>query len=121
MKLIEELLSVFFQHQMKLKMYHFQTKSYGGHKASDAYLEKFANTFDKFLEVAQGIFGKVQTTQFKFSFMTVDDQSINNELDTYIKILKSLDNDLASYSELLNIRDELIGDAAQLKYLLTFK
>ena len=30
-------------HQIVLKLFHFQTTTYGAHKASDAYLEKYAD------------------------------------------------------------------------------
>lgn len=118
--LIEQLLTVFFQHQIKLKMYHFQTKKYGAHKASDSYLDKLASNFDKFMEVAQGAFGKVETNKININVITIDDNNIYEELDNYINILRKLDGSLKDYSELLNIRDELVADAIQLKYLLSF-
>ena len=46
-------------HQVVLKLFHFQTETYGSHKASDEYLEKYALIMDKFLEIAQGIYGKI--------------------------------------------------------------
>lgn len=35
-------------------MFHFQTKNYGAHKASDKYPEKFAVNFDRYVEVVHG-------------------------------------------------------------------
>lgn len=117
----EKLVRVFFKHQIQLKMFHFQTKKYGAHKASDTYLEEFANNFDKFMEVAQGAFGKLETQNMTFSFNMIDDNTIFEELDNFINLLRQLDAYLIRNSDLLNIRDEMIGNAQQLKYLLTFQ
>ena len=119
--IFEKLVRVFFKHQMQLKMFHFQTKNYGAHKASDSYLEEFANNFDKFMEVAQGTFGKLESQNMTFSFDTLNDNTITEELENFINLLKQLDAYLIRNSDLLNIRDEMVGNAQQLKYLLSFK
>ena len=119
--ILTDVLNIFFKHQIQLKMYHFQTKSYGAHKASDSYLDGFLDKFDRFMEVAQGAFGRVETKNISASIETVSDDSINLILDKFIKELRGFDTKFVGYSELLNIRDELIADAEQLKYLLTFK
>ncbi|QKF94652.1 hypothetical protein QKU48_gp1194 [Fadolivirus algeromassiliense] len=118
---LEKLLKVMFKHQLQLKMYHFQTNGYGAHKASDSYLEKFESNLDKFMEVAQGIFGKLDTKSISLNFDTLTDETITGELDNFTNLLRQLDTYMAKNTELLNIRDEMIGDAQQLKYLLTFK
>lgn len=119
-EIMQGLIIYFFEHQLTLKMYHFQTKKYGAHKASDKYLDAFANTFDKFMETAQGIFGRLETNHIAVKFDTVSDITINEHLSKYIKNLKQLDKVFENYSELLNIRDELVANAEQLEYLLTF-
>jgi hypothetical protein len=120
-KIFEDILLFFFRHQLKIKMYHFQTKSYGAHKASDSYLSEFEQKLDKFMEVAQGIVGKLELKKIKLELFTLDDQTITDELDLFIKTLGMFDKVINKYSELLNIRDEMVADAKQLKYLLTFK
>ena len=111
----------FFKHQLQLKMFHFQTKGYGSHKASDEYLSKFEGNLDKFMEVAQGAFGRLNMKEMDLKFTIVDDNTIFTELDKFIKILRGYDEFLNKNTELLNIRDEIVSDAEQLKYLLTFK
>jgi hypothetical protein len=109
-------------HQIVLKLFHFQTEKYGAHKASDAYLEKYANTMDKFLEVAQGIYGKVTLKKYTLSGSSHTDENIVRHLNGIITYMREkIDDVLNEYTELINIRDELVGDAEQLKYLLTFK
>ena len=119
--IFEDILMFFFRHQIRIKMYHFQTGLYGAHKASDSYLDTFEQKLDKFMEVAQGIVGKLQTKNINLNIITVNDGTILEELNNFIKTLRMLDKVINTYSELLNIRDEMVADAEQLKYLLTFK
>lgn len=108
---------------MQLKLFHFQTKDYGAHKASDKYLDKFASNFDRFMEVAQGIFGKLNIKNMEFNFSVVTDETIRKELSEFVSILKKFDTfeGISNRTDLLTIRDEMMADAEQLKYLLTFK
>jgi len=109
-------------HQIVMKLYHFQTEEYGAHKASDSYLEKYANTLDKFLEVAQGIYGKITLKKYSLSGSSHNDENIFKHINGMITYWREkIDDVLDNYTDLINIRDELVGDAEQLKYLLSFK
>ena len=109
-------------HQIVLKLFHFQTETYGAHKASDAYLEKYANNMDRFLEVAQGIYGKVTLNKYAVSGSSHTNENINKHLNGMIIYFKNkIDDILGENTELINLRDELLSELEQLKYLLTFK
>lgn len=109
-------------HQIVLKLFHFQTELYGAHKASDSYLEKYAQTMDKFLEIAQGIYGKISLKKYTLTGSSHSDNNIIKHLDGMITLLREkIDDVLDDYTDLINVRDELVGDAEQLKYLLSFK
>lgn len=109
-------------HQIVVKLFHFQTELYGAHKASDAYLEKYAQTMDKFLEIAQGIYGKITLKKYTLTGSSHTDDNIVKHIDGMITLLRDkIDDVLGDYTDLINIRDELVGDAEQLKYLLSFK
>ena len=109
-------------HQIVMKLYHFQTQLFGAHKASDAYIEKYANTLDKFLEVAQGIYGKITLKKYSLSGSSHTDENIIKHINGMIIYWRTKINDvLDEYTDLINIRDELVADAEQLKYLLSFK
>ena len=109
-------------HQIVLKLFHFQTDTYGAHKASDAYIETYAKNMDKFLEVAQGIYGKVTLKKYSVSGSSHTNENIEKHLNGMVIYLREKINDiLDNNTELINIRDELISDLEQLKYLLTFK
>ena len=121
-KIMEQLLFVFFEHQIKLKMFHFQTSNYGAHKASDKYLEKFAENFDRFMEVAQGIYNKLQTQEISLKFQLNNDENIKDELKKFAEILNNdSDSFYQNNKDLLAIRDEMLADVNQLLYLLTFE
>src|SRR3972149_5897421 len=78
-----------FEHQIKMKLYHFQTKKYGAHKASDEYIEKFRSNFDRLIEIGQGIFGTLQTQKISFDFESIKDYgSVQNHLDKTVKFLR---------------------------------
>ena len=88
---LTKLLIFLFNHQLVMKMYHFQTKCYGAHKASDSYLETFRGNLDKLMEVAQGRFGTVNVEQFKIPVKTTNDSDIDNVLVKFCKELANLD------------------------------
>jgi hypothetical protein len=122
-EMLNSFLVRFLNHQIKIKMLHFQTKSYGTHKATDDYLVKFATNFDRFMEVAQGISGKIDLKNIKFNIDLLNDQSVEEDLKTFRDVLISLElpmNDDIN-SDLITIRDEMLADLNQLIYLLTFK
>ena len=118
-KELEQILHRFFEHQILLKMFHFQTKSYGGHKAADVYMATFLINFDKFMEVAQGLVGRITLKNIDLKLKTLDDNTITRELTYFSDFLLTLP--IKSRSELGNIRDDMAGQAEQLIYLLTFK
>lgn len=113
-----ELISAFFQHQLTMKMFHFQTKKYGAHKAADAYLLKYGANFDRFMEAWQGRNGRLTQDKVEVGFYTVDDTTIFQHLDDMSSFLTKIDLD--QQVDLAAIRDEMVADIEQLKYLLTF-
>lgn len=120
-ELVEQLMQFFFKHEIKIKMYHFQTKQYGSHKTSDAYLAQYLLDVDRFMEVAQGAFGIIETKKMKLEIMMESDESIDHHLEKYIKFLKDLGKNLNDYPALINVKDDMLSNVQQFRYLLTFK
>lgn len=118
---LNEIVILFFKHQLKIKTFHFQTKSYGAHKAADEYLSKFGNKMDRFMEAAQGKteFGRLNLKTIKFDTDTLTDDTIVSDLDCFIG--KIIGFKLGTHSDLISIRDDILLDINQFKYLLTFK
>ena len=132
LSIISPLLTILNQ----IKIYHWQTKSFSEHKALDAAYETLEELIDEFVEVYQGTFGRIKSASGSFEFelenlQTEDyqkeqlDQSsyLMEKIDQWIAYLKSFNNDadLNDKSDLLNIRDEMLGALNQLKYLLTLR
>lgn len=118
----------------QIKVYHWQTNSFSEHKALDMAYEGLEESIDEFIEVYQGIFGRVKAASGSFlleleNLQTVnlpteevpESQNLQEKIDQWIAYLKSFNNDadLNDKSDLLNIRDEMLGTLNQLKYLIT--
>jgi hypothetical protein len=117
---VDQVIVVFFEHQLRLKMLHFQSNYYGAHKAIDTYLTKFLLTSDQFVEAAQGIYGKTKMDILSIPvFKTLSDESVPQYLTTFVELLQSFN--LGSNYDLTTIRDQMMIDVNQLKYLLTFR
>jgi len=118
---LDSLLLRFFEHQTMVKLYHFQTKRYGAHKAADAYYAKFLANLDRFMEVAQGIYGTVGISNWKLDDTAVTDADVDKRLKEFAKLLVQLNAPFAEHQALLSVRDEMLADVNQLRYLLTFQ
>lgn len=118
----------------QIKIYHWQTKSFSEHKALDMAYENLGELIDEFVEVYQGIFGRVRSASgsFLFELENLQIQSLPAEEDTesvglqekidqWITYLKTFNNDadLNDKTDLLNIRDEMLATLNKLKYLIT--
>jgi len=110
----------------QMKIYHWQTKVYARHIASDSLIQSLLEKTDKFLETMQGSENKRILLNSKNSTI-----QLKNESDTSIlKVLKSfkdwLEYKLPGYlteenSDLMNIRDDILGDVNKTIYLFTFE
>jgi hypothetical protein len=119
---IELLLEKFYEHIIQIKLLHFQTETFGSHKALDTYLIKFDVNFDRFMEVAQSDH-KVKNKTMDINIKMTSDKDVSKVLSKFNEdILKNAMEELYSDNpDLLAIRDEMLADSEQLKYLLRFK
>jgi len=120
---LNRVLQMFYQHQMLIKTLHFQTKHYGAHKALDVHLAAFNLTFDRFMEVAQGIDGTVNIKEINIKAKTLTDSSATGYLKSFVKGVKEIWKaaEKGGHADLMAILDEVSADTNQLIYLLTFK
>jgi len=118
------IVSVFLEMLNMIKLYHWKTHSYAQHKATDELYERLNGHIDKFVEVLLGkdesrvkmiekhinLIDAANTTSFKAriyeyrEFLTDFNMYFDEKRDT----------------DLLNIRDEILGDINQFLYLMTF-
>jgi hypothetical protein len=116
-----KILKSLYKHQLIIKTFHFQTLNYGAHKSADCYLEKFTSNLDRFMESAQGRFGRVNLNELNIRLSTVNDETIVESLDKFDDFLNNLESSINLTKDLSAIRDEMMADLQQFKYLLTFK
>ena len=117
----------FFEMLLLIKLYHWKTHSYATHKATDELYSKFNENMDKFIEVLLGktgmridLTGKKQISLYDLS----NTPQLINKVNSFKSYLVNLTNNkainLMSNTDLLNIRDEMLGDMNQFLYLLSF-
>jgi len=115
-----EIVTTFFNIRDQIKLYHWQTKSFAEHKATDDLVGALDANIDKFVESYMGRYGrpyvkrtlpvKNLTVSGVRAFIGKSDEWMTNKLP---RMLKKTDSDL------LNIRDEILADLNQVKYLFT--
>ena len=124
-KLKEELVNLLLKLLIIIKIYHWKTHSHAEHKATDHLYDSLNKNIDKFVEV---LLGKEQSRlNMKGKVIEISDPSTTEELQKIIydyRILLEKKMDKYIYvnidTDLLNIRDEILGDLNQFLYLLTF-
>lgn len=118
---INKLVNFFFTLQLNLKIYHWNTTSYPRHKASDELGGKMLELVDKFVEIFIGRYKvKPNIERIKIEDVFTSDNGNVDLLNQSIKYLEDL-NSMIKDSDLLNIRDEMLGEINQTLYLYRLK
>ena len=124
----KEITVKFLETIIMIKLYHWKTFSYSTHKATDELYQSLNDHMDNFVEILLGKSGERTNLMNKKSISLIDLDSPNKfkeRMYSFKKYLISLNHNNAikvmSNSDLLNIRDEILGDVNKLLYLLTFK
>jgi len=123
----KEITLIFLEVLLMIKLYHWKTKSYPTHEATDKLYSKLNEHFDKFIEVLLGKTNERIEMTNKQNFKLIDCNSKNNlinNLNNFQSYLVNLDSNKAiqsiKNSDLFTIRDEILADTNQFLYLLTF-
>ena len=111
-----------------IKIFHWYTLSYPSHKATDELHSKMSELVDSFIEQYIGGVGGGKTPSFhvkgghNIPFCECKSlEHFRTKLAEYKTFLVSLTERLDGVTELLNIRDEMIGEIDQAVYLLRLK
>ena len=124
-----------------IKIYHWSTLSYPTHKATDELHDKLSELVDSFIEIyighcARGKGGGgggsaglgVPVFRFKSEKAACIEFCECKSPDAFCKVLddnivhlEGLTDKLSEYTDLVNIRDEMVGALAQALYLLRLK
>jgi hypothetical protein len=124
----QPIVELFFEMLHTIKLYHWKTTNYAQHKATDELHGKLSEHTDKFVEI---MIGKLPTTreriQYRGDSIPIYDfqskQEFIKKLEHYISMLQDFNNRFDSKidSDLLNIRDEMLGDINQTLYLFSLE
>ena len=111
------------QFQQQLRIFHWQTDLYAAHEAFGGAYESMDKLIDSFVEEYMGSFGRSKpTTIFSIELKPLqNDTIVNNVLDDFLLYLEDMNREIPKETNLLNIRDEMMGVVRKLKYLLTLK
>ena len=106
-----------------VKIYHWKTHVYSQHKATDSLYDELNDNIDSFIETMLGKTGsRVNLTKYKT--LTLNDYNsvtdFKKKIDQYKTFLIQMSVGSNENSDLLNIRDTILGNLNQFEYLLTF-
>jgi len=118
----EVIQTTLMQMQNQYKILHWQTMSFSQHESFDKIVSSLSENIDEFIETYMGKYGRVIAAgTFNINLANYKDTDFVALTNNYIEFLIGLSNvlDKIQDSDLLNIRDEILGSLNQLKYLLT--
>jgi len=110
--------------QNQTKINHWQTKSYARHNAFDKLFEGLIDLTDTFAETAMGKYGrfKLEEEDKTINIVNLNDLDLKEMLETSKDALIQWTEEFDSKdTDLLNIRDEILGLLNQVTYLLTLE
>lgn len=110
-----------------IKLYHWKTMSYATHKATDELYSKLNENIDTFVEIMLGKNGsRINLTNVKSNPIRDFSNSSDflKQMETYKQFLVNINQTfspaLKEHTDILNVRDELLGNFNQFMYLMTF-
>ena len=113
----------FFNMREQIKLYHWQTHSFAQHKATDELLDALDKTIDEYVETYMGKYGRPRlgarnhsiriNNMNKKSILTFIKHCAEYLQGPLVKRLKPTDTDL------INLRDGMLGDLHKVLYLFT--
>ena len=119
------IVKMFFEMLNTVKLYHWKTYTFSQHQATDELYKRLNEHIDKFVEI---LLGKDETRikQLDKKINLINTESVGafkTKIYQYREFLIDMTGIFSSKtdSDLLNVRDEILGDLNQFLYLLTFK
>lgn len=112
----------FFDLCNNTKLYHWTTHSHPRHKASDELFDSIIDLSDKFMETYMGKYGRpIAKSAYKLSLKALTDKTI---VEYYKSCVKHLETTFVTSlsdkdTDLINLRDEILGKLNQTLYLFT--
>ena len=118
------IITMFIQMLNVVKLYHWRTKSFAQHKATDDLYAKLNEHIDSFVEILMGKDeSRIRMVEKRIRLI---DARNTDEIKERMHEYRAFLIDITKYftkrdTDLLNVRDEILGDINQFLYLLTLK
>jgi DNA-binding ferritin-like protein len=108
--------------QVQMKINHWQTKGYARHQAFGSFYDTLNDLIDTFVESAMGKYGRfiLEDENKTIQLNNLSELDMKGLIVTVRKALVQMELD-SSDTDLLNIRDEMLGEVNKLSYLLTLE
>jgi len=124
----ENIVIMFLRMLNTVKLFHWRTFSYPEHKATDELYSNLNSNIDTFVETMLGKTGGRINLSKQKTLPLLAIENINDfkkEITQYKNFLINMSKDSelnsSNNSDLMNIKDEILGNLNQFTYLLTFK
>ena len=120
----EEIILKLVQIQNQFRFLHWQTFGDAKHRAYGELYDSIGDRIDTFTEAMMGKYGRPDfESEFVIAFQDIQSINIQNFIDGIVEFLVSMTESLDTKydTDLLNIRDEILGSINKLKYLITLK
>lgn len=118
------MVKIFIEMLNAVKLYHWKTRSYAQHKATDELYSKLNDHIDTFIEIMLGKEeGRIHMLEKRIDLLDASNTgNFKQRIYEYRDFLKDINLYFDEHrdSDLLNVRDEILGDINQFLYLLTF-
>ena len=115
---------IFLEMLNTVKLYHWKTRSYAQHKATDELYEKLNGHVDTFIEVLLGKDeSRIKMIEKRCELLDFNEsKDFKDRIYDYREFLTDMGKyfDSKRDTDLLNIRDEILGDINHFLYLMTF-
>jgi hypothetical protein len=121
----QKIVITFLQMLNTVKLYHWKTHSHSQHVATDTLYTDLNASIDQFVEIMLGKEGNRVNLTGQKNIPLLDYTNVNDfkkEIEKYKDFLINMNFiNITNNSDLLNIRDEILGLLNKFTYLLTFE
>ena len=119
---LSSIINLLLQFRTDIKMFHWQTESFAYHKISDELLSSIDDLSDQLVEALSGVLNTRPKVNSSILVRDIELDLFLNELDRVSDVLRNATSiSSLKFSEIANIRDEILGAIDKAKYLMSFK
>lgn len=116
---MQNLASTFLGFVVQIHVFHWLTTSYSQHKALGDLYDDIHDKADEFMEKYMGKYGR-NIGANSASIISYNASNVNEVIDSFEAFLVGLTAELdPKDTDLLNVRDDMLGIVSQTKYFLT--